>query len=237
MKLSLNIDHVATLREQRKEGFPQPYFVAILAEKAGVDGITIHLREDRRHTQDEDLFILKKIVKRLNLEMALTDEMVKIAKKVKPDQITLVPEKRKELTTEGGLDITKNKKRLKDTIDDFHRLNIEVSLFIEPEKKYINTAKELGSDIVEFHTGAYANIYLTKNKKKIEKEIIRINNAINYANSIGLRVHIGHGLTLDNIKPFSKNTLIEEASIGHFLIGFAIYEGIENAIKKMREVI
>ncbi len=237
MKLSINIDHVATIREQRKEGFPEPFFAAVLAEKAGVDGITIHLREDRRHTNDEDVRILKSISKRLNLEMSLNDEIIKIAKKTRPDQVTLVPEKRQELTTEGGLDIIKYKNKLNKVIPDFKKLKIEVSLFVEPSKKMIEMSKELGADIVELHTGIYANAYLSKDKNRIQKEIQRINDSVIYAHSLGLRIHIGHGLTLDNIKPFAKNTLIEEASIGHFLIGLAIYEGLENAIKKMREIL
>lgn len=237
MKLSINIDHVATIREQRKEGFPEPYFAAILAEKAGVDGITVHLREDRRHTNDEDVKILKTISKRLNLEMSLNDDIIKIPKKTKPAQVTLVPEKRQELTTEGGLNITKYKSKLSKVIADFKKLNIEVSLFVEPNKKMIHASKEVGADIIELHTGTYANAYISKDKKKIVKEIKRINDSVNYAHSIGLRIHIGHGLTIDNIKPFAKNPLIEEASIGHFLVGLAIYEGMENAIKKMRNIL
>lgn len=237
MKLSINIDHVATIREQRKEGFPQLYFAAILAENAGVDGITVHLREDRRHTNDDDVNILKKITKRLNLEMSLNDDIIKVAKKTKPAQVTLVPEKRQELTTEGGLDVIKYKTKLKKVISDFKKLKVEVSLFVEPDKEMIGVAKEVGADIVELHTGIYSNAYLSKNKTKIEKEIKRINKSVEYAHSLELRVHIGHGLTLDNIKPFAKNPLIEEASIGHFLIGLAIYEGLGNAIKKMRNIL
>ncbi|MCD6578873.1 pyridoxine 5'-phosphate synthase [bacterium] len=237
MKLSINLDHVATIRQQRKEGFPEPYFAAIIAEKAGIDGITLHLREDRRHTNDNDVKILKAISKRLNLEMALNDEIIKIAKSTKPAQVTLVPEKRQELTTEGGLNIAKYKDKLAKVIKEFRKLKIDVSLFVEPDKKTMDLSKEVGADIVELHTGTYANAYLSKNKGKIEKEINRINKAVAYAHSIGLRVHIGHGLTIDNIQPFAKNELIEEASIGHFLIGLAIYEGLENAIKKMRNIL
>ena len=237
MKLSVNIDHIATVREQRKEGSPSPIFGALLAEKAGANGITAHLREDRRHTNDEDIYLLKKTVKRLNLEMALTKEIKKIALDVIPAQVTLVPEKRQELTTEGGLAVFGNEELYKKSIEEFQKKGIEVSLFIEPEKNEIDAAKKVNADIVEFHTGIYANAYLKGDKKAIKIEIAKLNEMITYANQTGLRAHIGHGLNLDNIVPFIGNNLIEEASIGHSIIADAIYEGIEKAVNKMREKI
>ncbi len=237
MKLSVNIDHVATLREQRKEGFPSPVFAAFLAIQAGADGITAHLREDRRHTQDEDIMLLRRTVRRLNLEMAAYPEIIDFALKVLPDQITLVPEKREELTTEGGLAVAGNEDKFTPLLKRFKQKGILTSFFIEPETDEIKAAKQCGGDIVEFHTGKYATAFLNKDTAAIEEELERLFSAIETAHEVGLRVHIGHGLTLENIKPFKGNALIEEASIGHFLICDAVLEGMQTAVYKMREEI
>ncbi len=237
MKLSVNIDHVATLREQRKEGFPSPVFAAFLAIQAGADGITAHLREDRRHTQDEDIMLLRRTVRRLNLEMAAYPEIIDFALKVLPDQITLVPEKREELTTEGGLAVAGNEDKFTPLVKRFKQKGILTSFFIEPETDEIKAAKQCGGDIVEFHTGKYATAFLNKDTVAVEEELERLFRAFETAHEVGLRVHVGHGLTLENIKPFKGNTLIEEASIGHFLICDAVLEGMQTAVYKMREEI
>ena len=235
MKLSVNIDHVATLREQRKEGFPQPVFAAVLAEKAGADGITAHLSSGRRHTCEDDIILLRKVCRRLTLEMALTDAMVDFALKVKPDQITLVPETREELTTEGGLDVSKKMEEISKSIEVFHENSIDSSLFIEPEISQIECAAEVRSDIVEFHTGGYASAYAKKDMKRAEEILKKLREGFKTARKLNLRVHIGHGLTLENIEPFRNNELIEEASIGHSIVSSSIYEGFESAVTKMKE--
>mgnify|MGYP001218824589 CR=1 FL=1 len=235
MKLSVNIDHIATLREQRGEGFPSPAAAAIIAVKAGAHGITVHLREDHRHTQPSDLRVLKKIIDRLNLEMAFTPKMIRTALSIKPFQVTLVPEKRQELTTESGLALSPIAGELKKTIPVLQKAGIAVSLFIEPGKSAVDASARAGADIVELHTGIYANAYLQGNESGIKREVMKIRKTAEYAFKKGLRVHIGHGLTIDNIKPFVRNKYIEEASIGHFLVSYASLLGLGTAVKKMKE--
>ena len=234
MKLSVNIDHIATLREARGGIEPDPVIGAGICEIAGAEGIVCHLREDRRHINDRDLRLLREVVKtKLDLEMAATDEMVKIALEVLPELVTLVPEKREELTTEGGLDIFKYSERLSEVIDRLHVKDIEVSLFIEPEIESVEKADELGADIVELHTGKYANLIL---RDEIESEFEKIKNAAIHAYKLGIIPTAGHGLNYINIKPFLSIKEIEEVSIGHALISRAVFTGLERAVKDMLEI-
>jgi len=234
--LCVNIDHIATLREVRGGVvYPDPVEGAILCEKGGCDGITVHLREDRRHIQDKDVFALREIVKgKFNLEMALSDEIIKIAAKVKPDQITIVPEKREELTTEGGLDVGRNMQKLIDSINLFHSLNIIVSLFIEPDKEVIDLSKKCGADFIEIHTGTYCNAI---QKAGIDKEIDRIYDAAKHAVSIGIKVNAGHGLNYSNLRPVLKTPGLLELNIGHSIISRSVFVGLPKAVKEMLKII
>ena len=235
-KLGINIDHVATVRNARGEDYPSPLRAALLAQKSGADSITIHLREDRRHIKDNDLIkINEKLKIPLNLEMAPTIEMLKISLKHKPDYICIVPEKRTEITTEGGLNLKKNQKLLKKILKKFKDKKIRSSLFIEPKISDIKTAKDLNADCVEIHTGKICNL-LNKNKN-IKKEFIKIKTAVRYANMIGLEVHAGHGINFSSAKVLSKIKGIKEFNIGHFLIGESIFIGLKKTIKKFRKII
>ena len=235
-KLGINIDHVATVRNARGEDYPSPLRAALLAQKSGADSITIHLREDRRHIKDNDLIkINKKLRIPLNLEMAPTNEMLKISLKHRPDYICIVPEKRTEITTEGGLNLKKNQKLLKKILKKFKDKKIRSSLFIEPKISDIKIAKDLNADCVEIHTGKICNL-LNKNKN-IKKEFIKINTAVSYANMIGLEVHAGHGINFSSAKVLSKIKGIKEFNIGHFLIGESIFIGLKKTIKTFRKII
>jgi len=235
MKLSINIDHIATLREARKESSPDPVIAAGICELAGVDGIVCHLREDRRHINDRDLRILRDVVKtKLDLEMAATDEMVKIAIMTKPEMVTLVPEKREEITTEGGLDITRYKTKISDAIDKIKEHNIKVSLFIDPQPENVDLALEVGSDLIEIHTGLFANT-IDVSQKIIELEKIR--QIANLAKELGIGVNAGHGLNYLNIISLANIEDIDEVSIGHAIIARAVFTGLERAVKEMLEVI
>jgi len=235
-RLGVNIDHVATIRNARGENYPSPLRAALLAEKFGADSITIHLREDRRHIVDKDLKEIKKKLKiPLNLEMAPTKEMLKISLKYKPSYICIVPEKRSEITTEGGLNLKKNIFLIKKIIDVLKKKNIRISLFIEPNIKDIIIAKSIKADCVEIHTGKFCNLH-NKNKN-IKKELNKIKNAVNYGNFIGLKVHVGHGITFSSAKTLSQIKGIEEFNIGHFLIGESIFTGIRDSIKKFKKII
>ncbi len=235
-KLGVNIDHVATVRNARGENYPSPLRAALLAQKYGADSITIHLREDRRHIKDNDLINIKKKLKiPLNLEMAPTNEMFRISLKRRPDYICIVPEKRTEITTEGGLNLSKNKKFLKKILQKFKEKKIRTSLFIEPKISDIKIAKEIKADCVEIHTGKICNLF-NKNKN-IKKEFKRIKTAVNYANNIGLEVHAGHGINFASAKILSKIKGIKEFNIGHFLIGESIFLGMKKTIKKFRDII
>jgi pyridoxine 5-phosphate synthase len=232
--LCVNIDHIATLREARGGNYPDPVEGAILCEKSGCDGITAHLREDRRHIQDKDVFELRKTVKgKFNLELALSDEIIEIAKKIKPDQVTIVPEKREEITTEGGLDVRKNKNKITDTVKLFHDLDILVSLFIEPEKDVVEISKECGADFIEIHTGTYCNAV---RKTDLDKEIDRIYSAANHAIKTGIRINAGHGLNYANIQPVLKTPGLEELNIGHSIISRSVFVGLEYAVREMLEL-
>ncbi|MFH1825631.1 MAG: pyridoxine 5'-phosphate synthase [Candidatus Firestonebacteria bacterium] len=230
-KLNVNIDHIATLRQARLGKEPSVIDAAKLVEKAGADGITVHLREDRRHILDKDVYLLRKIIKtKLNLEMAAVSDIIDVALKVKPDWITLVPEKRRELTTEGGLNLTENKRKLKNLVKKFHNVGILVSFFVDADKNQIKIAKEIEGDFVEIHTGRYAD---AKNKSEIEREFKKIKEAAIYAKNLNLGINAGHGLNYTNIKKVVKIKEIEEFSIGHSIISRAVFLGIYNAVKEM----
>lgn len=234
IRLGVNIDHVATIRNARGGIHPDPVLAAKLAQKAGADGITAHLREDRRHISDADIFRLKKEIKLpLNLEMAATEEMLKIALKAKPNAVCIVPEKRAELTTEGGLNVTRFTKILAPIIVKLKKKKIRISLFVDPDLEQINEAKKIGADIVELHTGSYCHADAKEQKQEFEK----IKKAAKYATEIGLECHAGHGLNFETAKKIAKIPQIIELNIGHFLIGEAIFSGLDLVIKKMKKAI
>jgi len=234
-ELSVNVDHVATIREARKTNVPDPVAAAVLVELAGADGITIHLREDRRHIQDRDLKLMRQMVKtRLNLEMAATKEMVLIALDTKPDKVSLVPEKREEITTEGGLDVIKHKNQLKDVIRKFHDQKIPVSLFIDPELAQVECAKTIGGDAIEINTGKYSEL---KTDSEIVKEFRKIQDAVDAAVKLGLNVNAGHGLTYKNVAKIASIQAIEEFNIGHNIVARAVMVGLDRAVKEMIEAI
>ena len=234
-KLGVNIDHVATIRQARGGAEPDPVAAAVLAEFAGADGITVHLREDRRHIQDRDLTLLRKIIKtRLNLEMAATDEMVSMAQQIKPDMCTLVPEKRLELTTEGGLDVRCNMEQIKSAVERLRSCGIPVSLFIDADPDQIKAADKVGADFIEIHTGLFAE---AADWKSEEKELIRIENGVKLAQKLGLGVNAGHGLNYSNIKRITTIRGIEEYNIGHSIISRAVMTGLEKAVRDMVELV
>jgi pyridoxine 5-phosphate synthase len=235
-RLGVNIDHVATVRNARGENYPSPLRAAILAEKCGAHSVTIHLREDRRHIKDSDLKKIKSnLTIPLNLEIAATNEMVKIALKHRPNFVCIVPEKRREITTEGGLNLNYKKTFLKKIITKLKKNNSRVSLFIEPTIKDIKISKNLGVDCLEFHTGKICN--LINQNKSFKSELYKINKAANYATALGLDVHAGHGLTYKSAEIISRIKKIKEFNIGHFLIGEAIYIGLPAVIKKFQKIL
>lgn len=230
-RLAVNIDHVATIREARRESEPEPVTAASLAELAGCDGIITHLREDRRHIHDRDVELLRKTVKtKLNLEMAPTDEITKIALKLQPDMCTLVPEKREELTTEGGLDVMSHFQIVRDVVARLQRKRIQVSLFIDPKRNMIEAAKEMKADYIEIHTGIYSN---SRTADDIERELKNIEESALFAAKLGLGVNAGHGLDYYNIKRLTHIKEIEEFSIGHSIIARAVLVGLERAVREM----
>jgi len=236
IRLGVNIDHVATVRNARGENYPSPLRAAIIAEKCGAHSVTIHLREDRRHINDLDLKDIKSKLKiPLNLEIAATNEMLKIAIRHKPNFVCIVPEKRKEDTTEGGLNLNYKKNFLKKIITKLKKNNSRVSLFIEPSIKDIRTSRDFGVDGIEFHTGKICNL-INKNKP-FKQELFKLNKAVNYATELGLDVHAGHGLTYKSAKIISKIKKIKEFNIGHFLIGESIYTGLPSIIKKFQKIL
>ena len=235
-RLGVNIDHVATLRNARGEYHPDPYYAAKFLKKIGVDSITIHLREDRRHIKDLDA---KKIcsIKGLlvNLEISTRNEIVKNALKIKPNYICIVPENRKEITTEGGLDLKKNKKKIKKIVELFKEKRIRTSLFINPSLKDIKIANEIGADCVEIHTGKFAN--LVKSRKNFQNELKRIKKSSKFGNVIGLEIHAGHGLNYEATKILSRVNEIKEFNIGHFIIGESVFFGIGKVIKNFKKIL
>ncbi len=235
MKFSLNVDHVATLRNARGEGQPDPVTYALMAEKYGVDGIVVHLREDRRHINERDVRLLRELITtKLDLEMAANDEIIEIACDVKPELATLVPEKRQELTTEGGLNVIDNIELLRDTIDRLHESEIAVSLFIEPDIAQIDASQEIGADVIEIHTGKYAN---AETEEELFDELERIRLAVRHAKKLGLGVNAGHGLDYQNVKEFIAIEGIDEVSIGHAVIAYSLFVGLENAVKEMQTLL
>lgn len=234
IRLGVNIDHVATIRNARGGLHPDPVEAAILAQKSGACGITIHLREDRRHIRDEDLKRLKKEISLpINLEMAATKEMLEIALKTKPNAVCIVPEKRQEVTTEGGLDVIKNKKILGEIIKKIRAKKIRVSLFLDANEDQIRSAKKLGADIIELHTGKFCHQKGVAQKK----EFLKLKECAKLAEELGLECHAGHGLNYETAKIIAKIPQIKELNIGHFLIGEAVFEGLEKVIKKMKKFI
>ena len=232
--LGVNIDHIANVREARKAIEPDPVQFAFLAELGGADSITVHLREDRRHIQDRDIFLLKETIKtKLNLEMAPTEEMLKISKRLLPEYVTLVPEKREEITTEGGLDVRNNEKYLKDYVDSLKSSNIEVSAFIDPVNEQINSSEEIGFDFIELHTGKYAD---TRGREQYV-ELQKIIECTYYAIDLGLIVNAGHGLNYQNVEKIASINNINELNIGHSIVARALAVGLEKAVSEMKTLL
>jgi pyridoxine 5-phosphate synthase len=230
--LGVNIDHVATLRQARGTTFPDPIAAALLCERAGADGITLHLREDRRHIQDDDVRRMRPLLQtRMNLEIAVTDFMIDFACEIKPQHVCLVPEKRQELTTEGGLDVVKQQKKIQQAVEKLTKAGCQVSLFIDPNIHQIDAAIACGAPVVELHTGAYAET--TGEHQLLELE--RITDVTAYALDLDLIVNAGHGLNLDNVAPIARIYGIHELNIGHALIADSVFVGLETAIKQMKE--
>jgi len=233
--LNVNIDHVATIRQARLTDEPDPVWAAALCELAGANGITVHLRQDRRHINDRDVRLLKETVAcKLNLEMSMAEEIVKIAEQIKPDQVTLVPEKRAELTTEGGLDCVTYKKRLAEVVKRMHKKNILVSTFIAPDKEQITASAQTGCDAVELHTGMYAN---ARSQRAISRELTKLETGKDFSTERGLVVHAGHGLTYRNIGPVAQIRGLCEFNIGHSIIARAVFVGVRQATAQMIELI
>jgi len=235
LNLCINIDHIATIRQVRNAKEPDPVYGAVLCELAGAYGITFHLRKDRRHIQERDIRLLKELVHiKLNMEMANTKEMLELSKKYIPDQVTLVPENRQELTTEGGLDVAGNAENIKNTVLELTKKNIKISLFIDPSAEQIEAASYTGAASIELHTGRYSN---AKGDKDISKELQSLKEAAEQAHNLGLIVYAGHGLDYHNIGGMLKIPYIEELNIGHSVIGRAVFVGIEEAVKEMIKLI
>ena len=234
-RLFVNVDHVATIREARRTQEPDPLKAALMAEKMGADGITIHLREDRRHIQDKDVRIIhNNISTKLNLEMAAVDEMVAISLELKPYQVSLVPEKRQEITTEGGLDVCSQVPELIDIRKRIKNEGILFSLFVDPDINQLEACKEVNADSIEINTGNYSELVAAKD---VETELLRIQQASKYAANMGLRVFAGHGLNYDNVKAIAAIPEVEELNIGHFLVAQSVYVGMENAVRRMISII
>ena len=234
-KLGVNIDHVATLRQARFTPYPDLIEAAKICEKAGAQGITVHLREDRRHIQDRDVYSLRKIVKtKLNLEMAATSQIVEIALGVVPDEVCLVPEKRRELTTEGGLDVRGQKRRLAGVVKRLKKKGILVSIFVDPEPEQVRAAKEVGADYVELHTGTYAE---AKGKARRSGELKKLKQAGKLAVELGLGLNAGHGLNYKNVRPVARIPGIEDLNIGHCIISRSVFVGLARAVREMKRLI
>lgn len=232
IQLGVNIDHIATLRQARGTPYPSPVQAALMAESAGADAITLHLREDRRHIQDRDVEVLRGILQtRMNLEMAVTDEMLSIALRVRPHDACLVPEKREELTTEGGLDVIGHFARVRDACSALGGSGIRVSLFVNPERAQLEAAKEAGAPVVEIHTGHYAD---AKSLAERQRELERIREAVAYGTSLGLRVNAGHGLNYHNVQEIAAIPGVRELNIGHAIVAHALFVGWERAVREMK---
>lgn len=235
--LGVNIDHIATLRQARGVAYPDPVEGALICEQAGADGITLHLREDRRHIQDDDVYrMAKALTTRMNLEMAVTDEMVAIACEVKPAWVCFVPEKRQELTTEGGLNVIGNAEKIAHAIKKLHQVGTQVSLFIDPSLEQIQKSIDLNADAIEIHTGAFAEYWLENDQEKIAQEVERIQQAVTFAHTKNpkLLVNAGHGLTRENVATIANIEGMHELNIGHAIIADSVFMGLENAVKAMQ---
>ncbi|MGL4370915.1 MAG: pyridoxine 5'-phosphate synthase [Spirochaetota bacterium] len=233
--LGVNLDHIATLRQVRGAKYPQPLDGARICEECGVHGVTLHLREDRRHIQDYDLFEIKKILTHctLNLEMALSDDVIEVARRVQPYMTTIVPEKRQELTTEGGLDVRKYAERITAVTADFSKRGILVSLFIEPDREAVRISHQTGAEYIEIHTGRYAD---AEDEALRNAELQRIFDAAAYAQSLGLKVNAGHGLNYDNVLPILAMPALLELNIGHSIISRAVFTGLKEAVLEMKRL-
>jgi len=234
IQLGVNIDHIATLRQARGTAYPSPIQAALMAESSGADIITLHLREDRRHIQDQDVEILIKILQtRMNLEMAVTPEMVEIARRICPQDACLVPERREELTTEGGLDVAGHFDKVRSACETLGKEGIRVSLFIDAERKQLDAAKACGAPVVEIHTGHFADAVTTADK---QHELSRIADAIAYGTQLGLRVNAGHGLNYQNVHEIASIPGVRELNIGHAIVAHALFVGWERAVREMKEL-
>ena len=237
LRLGVNIDHVATVRNARGSAYPDPVRAALIAQEAGADGITAHLREDRRHIVDQDITsIIKAIDIPLNFEMAATDEMKKIALAHEPHAVCIVPEKREERTTEGGLDVVKDENKLAHFITPLREKGCRISIFIAADDKQIKAARRIGAQVVELHTGAYCDLHYDKRFEERDTELSRLKDMASLAHSLGLEVHAGHGLTYETVVPIAELPEVVELNIGHFLIGESMFTGLKDAIFKMREL-
>ncbi len=231
--LGVNIDHVATLRQARGTRYPDPVYAALMAEQAGADSITLHLREDRRHIQDQDLHAIRAVIQtRMNLEMAVTDEMLAIAERVRPEDCCLVPEKRTELTTEGGLNVAVQLERVRDACSQLASRNIRASLFIDPDLRQLDAAARTGAPVVELHTGAYAEASGPERAEQLH----RLQQAARHAGGLGLTVHAGHGLHYHNVQPVASLPEIVELNIGHAIIARAVFHGLAAAVSEMKHL-
>lgn len=234
--LGVNLDHIATLRQVRGASYPQPVEGARVCEACGVNGVTLHLREDRRHIQDYDVFNVKEVLSTciLNLEMALNDDVIAVARKIVPHMVTLVPERREELTTEGGLDVVRHAAAIKKLTEEFRQKGILVSLFIEPDEHAVSLSKEVGADYIELHTGSYAD---AADAEKSRRELDRLFASAECAVSLGLKVNAGHGLNYDNIAPVLSMKGLCEVNIGHSIISRAVFTGLKTAILDMKSLL
>jgi pyridoxine 5-phosphate synthase len=231
--LGVNIDHVATLRQARRIRYPDPVYAALVAEEAGADSITLHLREDRRHIQDRDVFVMREALQtRMNLEMAVTEEMLRIAQQVRPQDVCLVPESRQEVTTEGGLNVAGQSARIADAVGVLGGAGVRVSLFIDPDNAQIDASRRAGAPVIELHTGAYADAEGTVRAREFE----RLRVAAKYAASIGLTVNAGHGLNYHNVEPIAAIPEIIELNIGHAIVARSVFDGLAKAVRDMKQL-
>lgn len=233
--LGVNIDHVATVRQARRTNEPDPVWAAALAQLGGADGITIHLREDRRHIQDRDLALLRQTVTvKLNLEMACSDEILRLACDAQPDQATLVPERREEVTTEGGLDVLSKRDRVAEVVDRLHQAGIAVSLFLDPDPRQIEAAAEMGAEAVELHTGQYS---VARPGPERQVELVTLTTAGKWVRDAGMTLHAGHGLTYNNVRPVAEIEGMHELNIGHSIVARALWVGFQQAVREMKDLV